>query len=218
MKCKCEIWVMKILLVSATEIEIAPFISSNSDIDVCVTGVGTPQCMYRLQQQLQQTNYNMVIQAGIAGTFNTAFNLGQTVLVKYDTFADIGFEENEKFTSLFDSGFAKKNDFPFTGGWLKNDHPYLVQSNLAVATAITINKVSDSKLQTLQMSTAYNAEVESMEGAAFHYVCLQNNIDFLQVRSISNHVADRNKLNWKMTEAIVDLNKNVALILNDLKK
>jgi futalosine hydrolase len=218
MNCKCEIYVMKILIVSATESEIASFINSNSGIDVCITGVGAPQCMYHLQQQLFQTNYDLVIQAGIAGTFNGAFNLGQTVLVKYDTFADIGFEENEQFTSLFDSGFAKKNDFPFTGGWLKNDHPYLIESNLAVATAITINKISDNKLQTLQMSNTYQAELESMEGAALHYVCLQNSVDFLQVRSISNQVGERNKLNWKMMEAIADLNKNMELILNDLKK
>ncbi len=45
-----------------------------------------------------------------------------------------------------------------------------------------------------------------MEGAAFHYVCLQEEVKFLQLRSISNAVGERDKKQWKMKEAIISLN------------
>jgi len=48
-----------------------------------------------------------------------------------------------------------------------------------------------------------------MEGAAFHYVCLQQHIPFIQIRSISNIVGVRDKNKWKMKEAIESLNKKL---------
>ena len=48
-----------------------------------------------------------------------------------------------------------------------------------------------------------------MEGAALHYVCLMEKIPFLQIRSISNYVGERNKRNWNMKEAIANLNKKL---------
>ena len=45
-----------------------------------------------------------------------------------------------------------------------------------------------------------------MEGAALHYIGLQEKIPFLQIRSCSNYIAERNKKNWKMKDAIQQLN------------
>ncbi len=52
-----------------------------------------------------------------------------------------------------------------------------------------------------------------MEGAAFHYVCLQEKIPFLQLRAISNYVGERNKANWNLNEAIRNLNKKLIEIV-----
>jgi futalosine hydrolase len=45
-------------------------------------------------------------------------------------------------------------------------------------------------------------DIESMEGAAFHYVCLQEEIPFIQLRGISNLVGDRNKNRWQIPTAM----------------
>ena len=50
-----------------------------------------------------------------------------------------------------------------------------------------------------------------MEGAAFFYVCLCENIPFLQIRAISNYVEQRNEKNWNIPLAI----KNLCLTLID---
>jgi futalosine hydrolase len=213
---KVQLCIMKILVVAATTFEIAPFIDANDNVDILITGVGLPFALYALQKKLSITNVDMVIQAGIAGAFTNEFNLGETVLVKQDTFGDIGFEESENFTSVFESSFFNKNEFPFTNGWLNNDDAYLKKSSLELVKAVSINKISDNELQKKQLIQSFDAEIETMEGAALHYVCLQENIPFLQVRSISNYVGERNKSNWKMQEAITNLNTELQHLINDL--
>jgi len=54
-----------------------------------------------------------------------------------------------------------------------------------------------------------------MEGAALHYVCLMENIPFLQIRSISNYIGERNRKNWNMMDSIVNLNQALASIINN---
>jgi len=207
---------MQILLLAATEQEIGPFTEANAGIDVLVSGVGLPATMYHLQKRMQQLDYDLIIQAGIAGSFNREIELGQTVWVSQDTFGDLGTEEKENFSSIFDMGLAEKNEFPFTDGWLVNNSEFTKKINLNPVTAVTVNKVTDSKLQEQQIIKRFDPGIESMEGAALHYVCLQENIPFVQVRGVSNFVGERDKSKWKIKETIVNLNKELLKLINAL--
>lgn len=207
---------MKVLIVAATEFEIAPYISNNIDAEILITGVGSPACMYALTKRLQLSKYDFVIQAGIAGTFKNAFALGETFFVKTDAFADLGIYENERFFTLFEKNFVDPNVVPYKNGWLEN---FAQNSfNLATAKSITVNTVTDNFLQTSMFTKKYDPDIESMEGAAFHYVCIQENVAFLQLRSVSNFVGERIKTNWKMKESIVGLNENLSRIVQQLNQ
>ncbi len=207
---------MKLLIVAATEFEIAPYISNNKDAEILITGVGSPACMYALTKRLQVSKYDFVIQAGIAGTFKNAFALGETFFVKTDAFADLGIYENERFFTLFEKNFVDPNAVPYKNGWLEN---FAENSfNLATAKSITVNTVTDNFLQTSMFTKKYDPDIESMEGAAFHYVCIQENVAFLQLRSVSNFVGERIKTNWKMKESIVGLNENLSRIVKQLNQ
>ena len=216
MKGKYEICTMQILLIAATEKEIEPFTATNPKTDVLITGVGVPNTIYHLQKRLHQIDYDLIIQAGIAGTFNRNILLGQTVFVKQDCFADLGTEEKEMYTPIFETGLVDKNEFPFSNGWLVNTSAYLQTTGLSLAKAITVNKISDSALQNQQFIKQFNPEIETMEGAALHYVCLQENIPFIQLRTVSNFVGDRDKTKWKMKEAIENLNSELTTLINRL--
>jgi futalosine hydrolase len=205
---------MKILIVSATALEVAPFVALNYTVDILITGVGAPACMYTLTKKLQNNNYDFVIQAGIAGTFKNNFALASTFIVTHDLFADLGISENENFYTLFDAGFTDANTMPYTEGWLANDGK--IQVGLPVAKGITVNTVSDNFDTTEMYKRKFDADIESMEGAAFHYVCLQEKVPFLQLRSISNFVGERSKTNWKIKEAIDGLNYNMEKIVIEL--
>lgn len=203
-----------ILLMAATKLEIPGFITDeHKKTDVLITGVGTPSAMYHLQKRLQQIDYDMVIQAGIAGAFSNNLELGETVIVKKDTFGDIGMEEKKIFKTIFQSGFADENEFPYEEGWLINKNKIIDEINLKKVNAVTINKVTDDILQKEQLGS-FHADIETMEGAALHYVCLQENVPFLQVRSISNYVGERDKTKWKMKDAIISLNAEMNKLVD----
>ncbi len=207
---------MKLLIVAATEFEIAPYISGNKETEILITGVGSPACMYALTKRLQHFKYDFVIQAGIAGTFKNAFALGETFFVKTDAFADLGIYENERFFTLFEKHFVDPNVVPYKNGWLENAAEN--SFNLTTAKSITVNTVTDNFLQTSMFTKKYDPDIESMEGAAFHYVCIKEGVAFVQLRSVSNFVGERIKTNWKMKESIVSLNENLSRIVQQLNQ
>ena len=208
---------MQILLIAATPNEIELFINKYSNVDILITGVGAPATIYHLQKRLQQMDYDFVVQAGIAGSFSTDIELGETVVVKQDTFGDLGAEEKRIFTPYFTSGLINGHEFPFANGWLMN--PTILPKNmeLRAVKAVTINKVSDSFLQKVQLMDAFDAQIETMEGAALHYVCLQEEISFLQIRSISNYVGERDKSKWSIKESFENLNDTLTTLIKHLK-
>jgi futalosine hydrolase len=53
-----------------------------------------------------------------------------------------------------------------------------------------------------------------MEGAAVLYVAEMLDIPAIQIRSISNYVEPRNRENWKIKEAIENLNYQIINILS----
>ena len=111
---------MNILCVSATEFEIAPFLKAKPATDFLVSGVGAPAAIYHLAKRLQQIDYDLVIQAGVAGSFKSSLKLSEVVFVKQDCFADLGISEQHEFFTIFEKGFGSENDFPFKKGCLKN--------------------------------------------------------------------------------------------------
>jgi len=67
---------MRILVIAATNNEIEPFIAENKTAEILVTGIGIPATIYNLQKHLAKNSYDLVIQAGIAGAFNTNTSSG----------------------------------------------------------------------------------------------------------------------------------------------
>lgn len=55
-----------------------------------------------------------------------------------------------------------------------------------------------------------------MEGAALHYVCLMEKVPFIQIRAVSNYIAERNKKNWNMKSSIINLNTELIRLLDHL--
>jgi futalosine hydrolase len=209
---------MEILIVAATSLELNFFLKKRISCDILITGVGSVATVYHLQNKIRQKKYDLIIQAGIAGSFDPKTGLGKIALVKKDCFGDLGMEEKGNFRTLFDNGFIRKNQFPFSNGWLINRNKILKSISLPTVSSVSINKVSDSKKIRKQLIDKFNPDIESMEGAAFHYVCLQEKIPFLQIRSISNFVGERDKSKWNMKEAIENLNKELFNLLTELRK
>ena len=213
---------MNCLLIAATAREIAPFLlhyrhtqkqwSVGMNMDVLITGIGLTATSYHLTKQLQLKRPDRVIQAGVAGCFDKQIPLGTVLAVRQDTVADETVIEMKKLKTLFDLKLVPQDQFPYTKGWLLNRSDLLKKSKLPAAKGISVNQITTSKAMIGFYKKEFNPVTESMEGAALHYVCLKEKIPFLQIRSVSNYIGERNKKNWNMNESIFNLNNKLISI------
>jgi futalosine hydrolase len=49
-----------------------------------------------------------------------------------------------------------------------------------------------------------------------HYVALREGIEFLQLRSFSNYIAERNKKRWEMKKSIEHLNLELLRLIEKI--
>lgn len=209
---------MKIILCAATEMEIAPtiqFLASKEihSVEVVVTGVGLMTSTYALTKTVATHRPDLLIQAGVAGTMDTGIPLAEVVLVRNETIGDLGVNENSGFKSLFDLALLSANLNPWKDGKLTNENALIAQLNLRVVDAVTVNEISTNAQTIDYYRMQLNAEIETMEGAALHYVGLMEKIPFLQIRSLSNFIGERDKSKWEMKKAIINLNRELQTLL-----
>ncbi|MEO5594266.1 MAG: futalosine hydrolase [Chitinophagaceae bacterium] len=217
---------MNYLLIAATTKEIAPFLAwlkttsvnnENGLPDVLITGIGLTSTAYHLTKQLQLKKYDLVIQTGVAGCFNKNLSLGSVVVVKKDAIADQSVIELKQLKTLFDLKLVPADEFPYTKTWLVNPYNDLLKkTKLKQVKGISVNEITTSKQKLAFYEENFNAVTESMEGAALHYTCLMENIPFLQIRSMSNYIGERNKKNWNMKESIINLNTTLIQFVQNL--
>jgi futalosine hydrolase len=200
---------MKILLLSATQFEIQPFLQTAPKCDVLIGGVGSVATAYHLTKQLSHHHYNLVIQAGIGGAFTDEVKLGEVVVVKSDAFGDLGVMETE-FQSIQDMYLSSEME------WLENKNPLLQKLLYKQVKAVTVNTLHTDANVIAAFREKWKADVESMEGAALHYVCQRQYVPYLQLRSISNKVGVRDKNQWRMKDAIINLNEALASVLQSI--
>jgi futalosine hydrolase len=200
---------MKVLITAATAMELELIKNKAIRYDgvemiYCITGVGAVSTVFNLSEILHKEKFDIVIQVGIAGSFDKQLELGNTVAVEKELLHEMGVFENNHYKTVFEMGLIDGNTKPFTNSALINqDTPLLELTGLKKAIAITNNEISTSTTKIKLYREKYGAEIESMEGAAFHYVAIMKSISFIQLRGISNYVGDRDKNNWKIKEAIL---------------
>jgi futalosine hydrolase len=167
--------------------------------DVLITGVGMTATAFALGKQLN-TGYSLVLNVGIAGSFDRTLKLGGLVNISEDTFSELGAEDGEDFIPLNQLGFGRTTyEATLTSG-------IDLLKDLPLVKGITVNTVHGNAIQIDKLLQYHQVQTESMEGAAVFFACNAMNIPVLQVRSISNYVEQRNKDNWKVGLAIRNLN------------
>lgn len=213
---------MKMTLVAATRFEIAPTIrfleqqamELSDRWEVLITGVGSMLTSYALGKHLATSKPSLMIQAGIAGSFTNLLAPGAVVMVDEEFLGDLGVEEKGVFRDVFDMQFISPDEQPFRDNGLKNPGiEKWMNDSIPVAKGITVNEISTSQHRIAQLRSKYGCEVESMEGAAFHYACLKEHVSFLQLRAVSNFVGERDKNNWQLRQSIEVLNETLQEII-----
>ena len=215
----------KILVVTATLTEAGSLVrleglqtvpaGGNAEIIPLVAGVGSIATAWELQKWISVNEKpDLAINCGIAGSYNEKIKIGDVVLPVADCFADAGVEDGNDFLTLSEAGLTDANMFPFTDGHIlaQNEYVERLKERVMPVRAITVNTATGSDATREKLIEKFNPDIETMEGAAFFYICSRAKIPFLSLRAISNMVETRNRHNWDIPLAL----KNLSETLNDV--
>jgi len=206
---------MRILIVAATLFEVESLKSKVesqainhelSTINFLINGAGMVATSFALGKQLATHQYDLAINLGIAGSFDRSIALGDVVEITEDTLAELGAEDDEDFITIDKLGFGESV--------FKSTYALPAHFNLKKASAITVNTVHGNEASIYKLGSRVNAQIESMEGAAFFYACRQMGVPSLQIRAVSNYVEKRNRDAWQIGLAIKNLNTFAAELVS----
>jgi futalosine hydrolase len=209
---------LKVLFITSTDTEAAAlkkvqgmtlakdkFISGSLEIELMVGGVGAISTAWNFSQWLAiNKKPDLAINAGIAGSYREEYPVGSVVMPVTDCFADAGIEDGDKFITLYEAGLAGKDEFPFRNGLLQSENRYCEELSeiLNTVDAITVNTATGSEKTKKRLIRKFNPGIETMEGAAFFYICARERIPFVAIRSVSNMVERRDRDKWNIPLAI----------------
>ena len=221
---------MRVLIVAATKPEVEPLMEalgmqisdegdniyvtrhiSVANCTVLITGAGMVPTAFALAKHLPHNVYNLVINLGIAGSFDRDIPLGELAEITEDTFAELGAEDDKQFISIEKLGFGASIFKPTSS--LAH---FIKKVKLDQAKAITVNKVHGNEDSIAATITRLNPQLESMEGAAFFYACHQLKVPCIQIRAVSNYVEKRNRDNWQIGLAVKNLNNFALELIKEL--
>ncbi len=222
---------MRILLVFATDLEAKNIVRcfsfekkidnhlsiyryKNTYIDVLIAGVGMVNTTFHLTKILLKKEYDYCINLGIAGSFNQQLAIGEVVEVKKDLFADIGIETADDFKTLFEANLADSSLHPFSEGHIKSN--YIFSKDIQLVEGLTVSKGSGNNFTISVLGNKFDADVETMEGAAFFFVTNMLQVRGSQIRGISNYVTTRDTTQWNINLALKNLSNKFIKQLDSL--
>lgn len=197
--------------------------------DFLVTGIGSNATCYHLTKKIVEaaergSGYDLVIDIGIAGSYDLGrFPIGSTALVEREYVGDLGFMTQSGFQSLFDSKTLSANAFPFIDGALKmpelSKMPEPFQrafSDFKRGVGVTVQSVTGTVEAKERLIKKYAPHIESMEGAAFFYVCLNERVNCAELRSVSNEVGEDDTAKWSTPAALRSLTEACKSLFDKL--
>lgn len=201
-------------------------IFSKVQVDFLLSGVGSTSTCYHLTKKIaeaeaENNRYSIIINIGTAGSYTPdEFPDGSVALVEKEYFGDLGFRTNTGFKTLFDSAFLNANMFPFVDEALimPTLSPFFenVIQNFKRATGVTVQTIENTSDGRKEVIEKYHPQIESMEGAAFFYVCLNEQINFIELRGVSNPVGEADSSKWNTPAALASLTEACKNILKQL--
>ncbi|HBC79250.1 MAG TPA: futalosine hydrolase [Bacteroidales bacterium] len=220
---------LKIVLVAATSSEAdtlkkvpgiqvtsGTYLYEGNVITPVVTGVGSVATAWAMTKFISSgSEADLAINIGIAGSFRDDIPVGEVVVPVSDCFADAGIGTATGFLTLAEAGLVDPDAFPFKSGKLVSENRFVSAAVrlLRPVNAITVNTSTGSQDNIKKISERYHNDIETMEGAAFFYVCSREEIPFLALRAVSNRVEPRNRDKWNIPLALENLSEKLGELL-----
>lgn len=190
-----------ILLAAAVEAELR-FWQPREEVATLVTGVGPIEAACVLAAALASSRYRLVVNAGLAGTFDGAARIGDGVVVGDETI-ELNLESGAPLTlpagmKLIDSASSA---VPLVARLHGKGFPVL--------RGVTVARVTSSEATARRLAGELGAQVESMEGFAALRAAALAGVPAIELRGISNRCGDRERSGWNFTAGLAGLERIV---------
>ncbi|MFZ0030821.1 MAG: hypothetical protein WAK84_02990 [Candidatus Cybelea sp.] len=190
-----------ILLAAAVEAELR-FWRPREEVATLVTGVGPIEAACALAAALTSSRYRLVVNAGLAGTFDGAARIGDGVVVGDETI-ELNLESGAPLTlpagvKLIDSASSAA---PLVARLHGKGFPVL--------RGVTVARVTSSEATARRLAGELGAQVESMEGFAALRAAALAGVPAIELRGISNRCGDRERSGWNFTAGLAGLERIV---------
>lgn len=222
---------MKILLVSATRLELEPLCGDllslkpgetkdlgKHTLTWLLTGPGMVSTAFAMGNILAGKTFDVGICAGICGSFTDTLKKGSVVCIGSDCLSELGAEDNTAFIPAHAWNMPESESNMLFAKKIINTLHYQHASieELPLVHGITVNTVLGNAAHIKQVADMFSPDVETMENAAFLYACLQHKLQNISLRAVSNRVAVRDKSTWDIPLAVKNLCATLHTLLQEL--
>jgi len=181
-------------------------IAVSRSFEVTVCGVGALDFAANLSYKLTKKKYDRVVLVGVCGAYlGRDLQVGDVVRVDSEIQGDLGAQNREGHFIPWGEICGKTT--VYTGASAR-ELP-LSLASVRSAVGVTVNCCTGTQYLSLKRAALYNADVESMEGAACFAVCKNFDIPAYEFRAVSNIATDRDPSQWKIAEAMQALQQQV---------
>lgn len=217
---------MKTLIVASTQLEVNKFLNkycirsnqknvfinkTNPNLLILITGIGVINMASELSIFLEKNkDIDYVFNIGIGGCFDSNINFGQLYFVNQESLPEIGIlnkvdEITEFQIELFDYCPLIPSDIKSLNNLNLDLFSYI--SKLPTCSALTVNSCTNNIERTEFFKNKFSALIESMEGYAFFEVCSKFELNYFQIRAVSNYIPQSTKNDWNMNSALMSIDK-----------
>ena len=195
-------------------------------VAIATTGIGKANTAAATALLIQQFHPDILVMVGCGGAFkNSSLQLGDLAFADEEIYADEGVTSPQGFLDM------AQLDLPLA---TVDDHAYFNRLPVDLVTAqrackllkisltqgqncqlgpfLTVSNCSGTDSLGLNRHERYQPIIENMEGAAAAHQCLLARTPFMELRSVSNFVEDRDFSQWNLPQAMDNAQKALLLL------
>ena len=179
--------------------------------DLIITGPSVINTAHALTIALEQNKPQIIIQVGYAGVFKGSdLCIGDIAIATQEKYIHTGVEAASNYATpdalpfelIDNTPSTKSGTYYFNKKHTDHAHEILINSDLAIECTIsmgliiTVSTITSTQKTATHLYKSLSPLMEAMEGAASAHVASLYNIPFLEIRSGSNYVSERDKKKW----------------------
>ena len=199
-----------LLICAATDLECALLrerFGSDTTKAIVRTGVGPVNAAHAVTLFLARTGARAVVVCGVGGAYpGSGLAVGEVVCAESECYGDLGATSPAGFLDMKALGFAIAHE-PEA---LFNDIPMQIFPSARKVRFVTVTSCTGTDAHARALEARTRGAVESMEGAAVAHVAYLHRVPVGEVRGISNIVTDRDTRTWRLKEAALAAQEEVA--------